>query len=533
MNRTGSVDPQAARLTGDLENRAALSARILAIDDEPLNTRVLLRLLEHAGYSDVHCLTDPRDVLPTFLEMRPDLVLLDLHMPYFDGFAVMERLQPWLSPDEYLPIVVLTADITTEAKRRALAAGAADFLTKPFDSVEVLLRIQNLLEIRSLHQQLRQRTDALEERLGGILDSLDQVVWSATMDGRPTFVSPAVEPLFGTSATRLLDDPQLGRALLLAGGVGQPWNGLTGSPGSPGSDSDELEYKITRPDGVERWLRTRARLVRDADGTPIRIDGISADITEHRRLVEEVARLAAEREMNRIKREFVSIASHELRTPLSALVGFSELLLQPDVAEDERQLWTQTMYGESLRLTQIVDDLLDLSRIEAGRITIDPVPVDPRDVVERALAPFEAGPDGPRLSRDYAESLPLIPADSAKLGQVLTNLLSNAIKYSPAGGPIIVRIAQVGEVVRFSVADKGLGIPAEGLRRLFERFYRVQESDRGGIRGTGLGLYISRQLVELHDGRIWAESDGLGKGSTFILELPAIMSPVGAESDRV
>jgi signal transduction histidine kinase len=216
---------------------------------------------------------------------------------------------------------------------------------------------------------------------------------------------------------------------------------------------------------------------------------------------------------------------------LSALVGFSELLLQPGVADDERQLWTQTMYGESLRLTQIVDDLLDLSRIEAGRITIDPAPVDPREVVDRALAPFEAGPEGARLSRDYTEGLPLIPADSAKLGQVLTNLLSNAIKYSPGGGPIVVRVARVGDMVRFSVADQGLGIPANELRRLFERFYRIQESDRGGIRGTGLGLYISKQLVELHDGRIWVESDGLGKGSTFILEVPALTSSAGVEAE--
>jgi signal transduction histidine kinase len=119
--------------------------------------------------------------------------------------------------------------------------------------------------------------------------------------------------------------------------------------------------------------------------------------------------------------------------------------------------------------------------------------------------------------------------DRGRLEQVLQNLLSNAIKYSPHGGPIIVRIVQAGEVVQFSVADEGLGIPADELRRLFERFYRVQESDRGGIRGTGLGLYISKQLVELHDGRIWAASDGLGKGSTFTLEVPAIMTPVSAE----
>jgi len=210
MNQAGRADLRAVPFAGDRQDRPATSASILAIDDEPLNTRVLQRLLEHAGYLDVRCLTDPRDVLPTFLEFRPDLILLDLHMPHFDGFAVMERLQPWLSPDEYLPIVVLTADITAESKRRALAAGAADFLTKPFDSVEVLLRIQNLLEIRSLHQQLRRRTDALEERLGGILDALDQVVWSATLDGRPTFVSPACEPLLGVSAADLLDDPSLG-----------------------------------------------------------------------------------------------------------------------------------------------------------------------------------------------------------------------------------------------------------------------------------------------------------------------------------
>jgi PAS domain S-box-containing protein len=526
MNQAGKADRYAAYRARDRDGRLAASARILAIDDEPLNTRVLQRLLEHAGYLDIRCLNDPRDVLPTFIEARPDLILLDLHMPHFDGFAVMERLQPWLSPDEYLPIVVLTADITPEAKRRALAAGAADFLTKPFDSVEVLLRIQNLLEIRSLHQQLRQRTDALEERLGGLLDSLDQVVWSATLDGLPTFVSPAVEPLLGTSAPELLGDPTLGRTLLLAGGVSQLWAGLTGSPGS---DRAELEYKITRPDGVERWLRTRCRIVRDAAGDPLRLDGITTDVTERRQLVEEVAQLAAEREMDRIKREFVSIASHELRTPLSALVGFSELLMQGDVAAEERQLWTETMYGEALRLTRIVDDLLDLSRIEAGYIAIDAAPVDPREVVDRALAPFEVGAAISRFARSYANDLPLISVDSAKLGQVFTNLLSNAIKYSPAGGQIDVRIEHADAAIRFSVADCGLGIPAEDLGRLFERFFRVSGADRGGIRGTGLGLYISKQLAELHDGHIWAESAGPGKGSIFILELPVIANPVGSE----
>jgi len=525
MHHTVNVGLQHARLTGDSSDHPAVSARILAIDDEPLNTRVLQRLLEHAGYREITCLTDSRDVLPTFLEMRPDLILLDLHMPFFDGFAVMERLLPWIPPEEYLPIVVLTADITPEAKRRALAAGATDFLTKPFDSIEVLLRIKNLLEIRSLHQQLRKRTDALEERLSGILDSLDQVVWSATLDGRPTFVSPAAELVLGVPADHVLDDAQLGRKLLLADGE------LLRSrvDGAPDADSVELEHQITRPDGVERWLRTRCRIVRDSAGEAERIDGISADVTERRHLADELARLAAEREMARIKSEFVSIASHELRTPLSSLVGFSELLMMSDVPEEERQLWTETMYGEALRLTQIVDDLLDLSRIEAGRIVVDPVPFDPREIVDRALAPFEAGVDGGRLSRCYEDDLPLIQADSAKLGQVVTNLLSNAIKYSPRGGPVTVQVSRNDDTVRLSVRDSGLGIPADALPRLFERFYRVPGADRGGIRGTGLGLYISKQLVELHNGRIWAESDGPGKGTTFVVEVPAVMTPSGSE----
>jgi putative two-component system response regulator len=140
-------------------------ARILIVDDEPVNVLVLRRLLAGAGYRRVEATTDAGQVLALFLELDPDLILLDLHMPHLDGFQVMEALRPWVPADAYLPILVLTADVTHEARARALAGGAKDFLTKPFDATEALLRVGNLLETRSLHLKLRHHNELLEERV--------------------------------------------------------------------------------------------------------------------------------------------------------------------------------------------------------------------------------------------------------------------------------------------------------------------------------------------------------------------------------
>jgi len=138
---------------------------ILVVDDEESNVLLLTRLLEQAGHSGVLGTTDPRAVLPLYQAVSPNLILLDLHMPHVDGFAVMERLRPYIPPESYLPVVILTADIAPEAKRRALAAGAKDFLTKPFDATEVLLRIRNLLETRRLHRQLQEHNRLLKEKV--------------------------------------------------------------------------------------------------------------------------------------------------------------------------------------------------------------------------------------------------------------------------------------------------------------------------------------------------------------------------------
>ncbi len=144
---------------------AVHEGRVLIVDDEAPNVLLLERILQRAGYSQLRTTTDPRHVLPLFLEFRPDLVLLDLHMPHLDGFAVMEQLRPRIQADDYLPILVLTADITSQAKKRALSNGAKDFLIKPLDATEIVLRIHNLLETRFLHLQLRRHNLVLEEKV--------------------------------------------------------------------------------------------------------------------------------------------------------------------------------------------------------------------------------------------------------------------------------------------------------------------------------------------------------------------------------
>jgi len=142
-----------------------LNAPILIVDDQEVNLRLLELVMQQAGYNQIALTTDPREVVPLFTSFKPDLLLLDLHMPHLDGYAVMEQLKPHLSPDTYFPILVLTADITSEAKQRALTMGARDFLVKPFDITEVLLRIRNLLETRFLHLQLQNQNQLLEEKV--------------------------------------------------------------------------------------------------------------------------------------------------------------------------------------------------------------------------------------------------------------------------------------------------------------------------------------------------------------------------------
>ncbi|MEZ0395900.1 MAG: ATP-binding protein [Anaerolineales bacterium] len=222
-----------------------------------------------------------------------------------------------------------------------------------------------------------------------------------------------------------------------------------------------------------------------------------------------------------LRRQLIGDVAHELRTPLTAIKGSLEGLADgvlPANAETFAQLGE-----EADRLSRLVDDLQELSRVEAGAYRLDLAPVSMQAVVEmarrRLARSFEA--KGVALKVEVPAAEAVVQADADRIGQVLTNLLGNALQYTPAGGQVTVRLEAESAQARLSVTDTGIGIPPEHLPHIFDRFYRVDKSrSRRAGGGAGIGLTIARHLVEAHGGRIWAESEGEGRGSRFTFTLP-------------
>jgi PAS domain S-box-containing protein len=255
--------------------------------------------------------------------------------------------------------------------------------------------------------------------------------------------------------------------------------------------------------GEERWLSISA--VRFPGGTVYAF----RDVTD-------------ERAVEQMKTDFVSTVSHELRTPLAAIYGAAMTLRRHDVVveDSQRDRLIEVVSNEADRLARIVNDILWASRLESGRMTIAIERCDGAAITAEVVDVLHSRtPEGIEVTVRKSRGLPQVAADPDKLRQILTNLIDNAIKYSPDGGCVVVDIGRSGGRVRFRVADDGLGIPPAEQDRIFEKFFRLDPNLTRGVGGTGLGLYISRELVQRMNGRIWVDSDGRS-GSAFFLELP-------------
>jgi PAS domain S-box-containing protein len=292
----------------------------------------------------------------------------------------------------------------------------------------------------------------------------------------------------------------------------------------------EIEFRYRHHDASWRWLHTRERLFEPGGGGNL-VLGIAVDITDRKRAelererlmaVEQRLRLDAER-ANRAKDEFLAIVSHELRSPLNALRGWGFLLSSArplDPALIERA--TGAIKRNVDHQARLIDDLLDTSRIMSGKLTIERRPVNLADVVSGALEVVRPAALAKRINlqvQSTAEPLS-VEGDPARLHQVLVNLLSNAVKFTPEGGSVRVETHEKPGCAEVSVADTGVGIDAEFLPRVFERFSQADTSTTRKHGGLGIGLALVRHLTELHGGQVRAESEGPGKGSAFIVELP-------------
>jgi two-component system phosphate regulon sensor histidine kinase PhoR len=242
------------------------------------------------------------------------------------------------------------------------------------------------------------------------------------------------------------------------------------------------------------------------------------------------------RNLDRMKTAFVSTVSHELRTPLTSIKGFIDTLLQDTEGyfDDAARLeFYQIINGECDRLQRLIEDLLNVSRIESGKAlqmhwsTFDPLPV-----IARVLQTQRAYVTHHQLRLQAHGHIPEITADMDKLEQILTNLISNAIKYSPSGGEVVVTVSSDVERLTIAVRDQGIGIPADKLPRLFEKFERVDNRDTRRVGGTGIGLFLVRNYVDSHGGEVWADSV-LGQGSTFTFQIPIHSSKADEEMKQL
>jgi len=271
----------------------------------------------------------------------------------------------------------------------------------------------------------------------------------------------------------------------------------------------ELSDEVTLAMPDERSFQAQTALVRDEGENLLGVVAILTDITDIRNV-------------ERMKTEFVSTVSHELRTPLTSIKGFVATLLDDLEGEyydhETRMEFYRIIDNECDRLRRLIDDLLNVSRIEAGRaMELQWQPLDLAEMVHRVVEAQKSYVTVHTFKFEFGSPAPTVYGDYDQVDRILTNLISNAIKYSPQGGEIMCSLKDAGEFVEVTVNDQGIGIPPEHLDRIFERFHRVP--GKGGAGGTGLGLFLTKHLVEAHGGRIWVESK-VGEGSSFHFTLP-------------
>jgi PAS domain S-box-containing protein len=362
--------------------------------------------------------------------------------------------------------------------------------------------------------------------LAAIVESSDDAIVAKTLDGTIIAWNAGAERLYGYTATEVV-----GRNISIvvpldrSGELADLLNRL-----SNGERIDHFDTKRVTKGGVAVDVSVTISPIRNHAGVIVGASTVARDVTElnaaRRALVESENRAAltasqakADESINRAKSEVVSLVSHELRSPLASIVGFTELLFTRDLSEAQRKVYLGVMLREARRLTELVNGVLHLQRLEEGHQHLKLAPVDLRSLIQRAVE--AAGEDDRRpIGMILPEPLPLVKADPDAILQALSNFLANARKFSPTGGTIRIGARVAGDMVQVYVRDEGLGLPPESLPKLFDKFYRIDSPDRRLIRGSGLGLSINKMIIESHGGKVEAHSDGLGKGSRFTFTLP-------------
>jgi PAS domain S-box-containing protein len=431
-----------------------------------------------------------------------------------------------MAPD--LVGIIMTGQGTIQTAVEAMRIGAFDYVLKPVTLAALLPMLARAMEVRrlraarrTLEAQVQEHTAALlhtnetlrheiaerqraeaalrreEEYFRALIEHALDIVGLLNEDGTVRYFSPALTQVLGYQPVELLGTPLT--TLIHPDDLPGLQDTLPHFLSTPGATT-HLEYRALHKDGAFRTL--------EVVGNNLLLNPAVAGIVINARDITE------RQEAARLKDDLLAVVSHELRTPLTSLRGFTELLLTRVLPADKQQHFLTIIHDETIRLSHLITDFLDLQRMQAGRQVYRLTRTDLAVMLREMVSVFTPESGAHVMRVEVSDALPVVYADAERLRQVLANLLSNAIKFSPHGGEVTVGARAQDTQVLVWVADHGLGIPPEALPRLFNKFYRVEHHETRHIGGTGLGLALVKEIVEAHHGSVWVESV-LGQGSTF------------------
>ena len=380
----------------------------------------------------------------------------------------------------------------------------------------IIFTAANVSEIIRVEKELRNALDATEtahNQLSTILNSVRAGLIVVNPDGMILMANPAAEVFLGLKACEMVGvpvaeiivDPEFMERVRLA---------LAG-----GEKSAPIHLTLDNvPEVKQRFLQIKVASMKETPGDVLGAVAILHDVTR-------------EHEINQMKDEFITTAAHELRTPMTSILGYTELMLEQIEQFEIEQLkeFLQIIFDRSTALSQIVSDMLDLSRVQSGRlVSLEQVSGDLVDLVRQILPSYKYNDNQCKVLVDAEEELPLILFDPYKMTQVFDNLISNAIKFSPDGGAIKVALKTTSDEIVVTVEDQGLGMSPEQQEKVFDKFYRVDSSNTA-ISGLGLGMSLVKSIIEVHGGRIWVKSEE-GVGTAVHFTLPRVLPNNGEMS---
>ncbi|GJQ64305.1 MAG: hypothetical protein SCALA702_33580 [Melioribacteraceae bacterium] len=526
--------------------------KILIVDDKPENLSVLFQLLS-MDY-EVLAAENGKIAMEIINESHPDLVILDIMMPVMDGYQVINAIRED-GKTKNLPVIFMSALSETVDKIRGLKLGANDYITKPFNAEEVMLRVNTQVKIISYQKELEKLNNSLEslvqERTSELNDNLriledvnqelqfsekryrvlfedapDAIVLLDINTGKVVDVNPAAANLFGVKISELIGRDQKDIFQNTEENVQRNISVVNSTRVLQRPTHRLFSNLIVRPDGIKIPVESTARTI-FIEGN-LYLQGIMRDISE-RKIVEEQLKLAKEKaeEMSRIKSNFLANMSHELRTPLISILGFSQFLVE-ELTDSELQGMAEIVNKGGNRLLDTLNLLLDISQIESGKISINESLVDINQTIFSVIDSYHKLAIEKNLifTEELSEDILTVKADENMLLQIIEKLLDNAIKFTKEGSVKIKSGKKTNGEKQYcfvEISDSGIGINPEKLGFIFQEFRQASEGATRDFEGIGLGVTISKRFIEYLGGYLDVSSIP-DQGSTFTVNLPIASS---------